>query len=137
MERQENKENLRSDRMSKSCKDCLHNGVCYMQETCNDIEQQLKNFMCENFTNRSEWAHLPCELGDIVFYFQGAYHLKNKSMWKIRPIKVTEFSMKMGKNGKLYPLSIIANGTRYPLTSIGKTLFLSRKEAEKALEEKK
>jgi hypothetical protein len=91
---------------------------------------------CEDFTDRSEWVHLPCEVGDIVFYFQGAYHLKNKSMWEIRPIKVTEFSMKMGKNGKLYPLSIIANGTRYPLTSIGKTLFLSRKEAEKALEEK-
>lgn len=112
--------------MSK-CIDCLHYNICTFGK-CDIISG------CPHFTDRSEWVHLPCELGDIVFYFQGAYHLKNKSMWKIIPIKVTEFSMKMGKNGKLYPLSIIANGTRYPLTSIGKTVFLTRKEAEKALE---
>lgn len=118
--------------MSK-CIDCLHYEVCPYK---NNLDTALAS-RCENFTDRSEWVHLPCEVGGTVFYFQGAYHLKNKSMWKIRPIKVTEFSMKMGKNGKLYPLSIIANGTRYPLTSIGKTIFLTRKEAEKVLEEKK
>lgn len=116
-----------------TCKNCLHYERCKKLGIFN-VETLS---VCEDFTDRFEWVHLPCEVGDIVFYFQGAYHLKNKSMWKIRPIKVTEFSMKMGKNSKLYPLSIIANGTRYPLTSIGKTIFLTRKEAEKALEEKK
>lgn len=129
-----------------TCRDCLHYEACkgtyfafkqMIDKDSFDNEHYADVYNCPDFTDRSEWVHLPCEVGDIVFYFQGAYHLKNKSMWKIRPIKVTEFSMKMGKNGKLYPLSIIANGTRYPLTSIGKTLFLSRKEAEKALEEKK
>lgn len=129
--------------MSK-CIDCLHYEACkgtyYTAKGCDNIAlydfdgEMYADSGCEDFSDRSEWVHLPCELGDIVFYFQGAYHLKNKSMWKIIPIKVTEFSMKMGKNGKLYPLSIIANGTRYPLTSIGKTVFLTRKEAEKALE---
>ena len=94
-------------------------------------------FICDNFTNRSEWVHLPCKLGDTVYYFDGAYHLKDKNMWKIKPIKVTEFSTKIGRSGKLYPLSIIANGTRYPITSIGKIVFLTREEAEKVLEEKK
>ena len=70
-----------------------------------------------------------------MYYFDGAYYLKDKSRWKITPIKVTEFSIKIGRSDKLYPLSIIANGTRYPLTSIGKTIFLTRKEAEKALDE--
>lgn len=119
--------------MSESCKDCLYYKRCKKLGIFN-VETRS---VCEDFTDRSEWVHLPCEVGDIVYYFDGAYYSKNKNNWKVRPIKVTEFSTKIGRNGKLYPLSIIANGTRYPLTSIGKTLFLSRKEAEKALEGKK
>lgn len=109
-----------------TCKDCLH------YEACFDYEEYASS--CKNFTDRSEWVHLPCKVGDTVYYFDGAYHLKNKNNWKVKPIKVTEFSTKIGRSGKLYPLSIIANGTRYPLTSIGKTVFLTREEAEKALE---
>mgnify|MGYP006899736958 CR=1 FL=1 len=115
-----------------NCRDCLHYEVCanhYTRSTLDYIHGE-----CENFTDRSEWVHLPCKVGDTVYYFDGAYYLKNKSMWKIKPIKVTELSTKIGRSGKLYPLSIIANGTRYPLTSIGKRLFLTRKEAEEALE---
>lgn len=130
MERQENKENLRSDRMSKSCKDCLHNGVCYMQETCNDIEQQLKDFGCENFTARSEWVHLPCKVGDMVYYLR-----RNPKTfeWHIQETKV--YSIDMRCNGSYiyvnYGLSC------YAPKEIGKRLFLTREEAEKALEKKK
>lgn len=92
---------------------------------------------CEDFSDRSEWVHLPCKVGDTVYYFDGAYYLKDKSRWEIKPIKVTEISTKIGRSGKLYPLSIIANGTRYSLTSIGEKLFLTREEAVKALERKK
>ena len=42
-----------------TCKNCLHYGVCYTQEVCNDIERQLKDFGCEDFTDRAEWVHLP------------------------------------------------------------------------------
>ena len=121
-----------------NCRDCLHYEAC-----CYWLSKEKKHlncdegFICDNFTDRSEWVHIPCKVGDTVYYFDGAYYLKNKSMWKIKPIKVTELSTKIGRSGKLYPLSIIANGTRYPLTSIGKTIFLTREEAEKALEEMK
>lgn len=127
-----------------NCKDCLHYEACkgtyYTAKGCDNIAlydfdgEMYADSGCEDFTASSEWVHLPCEVGDIVYYFDGAYHSKNKNNWKVRPIKVTEFSTKIGRSGKLYPLSIIANGTRYPLTSIGKTVFLTRKEAEKALE---
>lgn len=115
------------------CSDCPHYSICPYK---NNLDTTLAN-RCENFSYRSEWLHLPCKLGDTVYYFDGAYYLKNKSMWKIKPIKVTEFSMKIGRSSKIYPMSIIANGTRYPLTSIGKTIFLTHKEAEKALEDEK
>lgn len=115
-----------------TCKDCFHYERCKKLGIFN-LETLS---VCADFTARSEWVHLPCKLGDTVYYFDGAYYLKNKSMWKVTPIKVTEFSTKVGRSGKLYPLSIIANGTRYPLTSIGKTIFLTREKAEKALAER-
>lgn len=115
-----------------TCKGCLHYEVCsghaFEEKYCDKDN-------CLDYTNRSEWVHLPCKVGDTVYYVDGAWYLKNKSMWEIKPIKVTEFSTKIGRSGKLYPLSIIANGTRYPVTSIGKTVFLTREEAEKALKE--
>ena len=130
-----------------NCKDCLHYEACkgtyYTAKGCDNIAlyefdgEMYADSGCEYFAARSEWVHLPCKGGDIVYYFDGAYYLKNKNKWEVKPIKVTEFSTKIGRSGKLYPLSIIANGTRYPLTSIGKRLFLTRKEAEEALEEMK
>lgn len=122
-----------------NCRDCLHFKACYEMATANNADEFNTMFAekCEDFTDRSEWVHLPCKVGDTVYYFDGAYYLKDKSRWKIKPIKVTEISTKIGRSGKLYPLSIIANGTRYSLTSIGEKLFLTREEAVKALERKK
>ena len=126
-----------------TCRDCLHYEACkgtyftfkqMIDKDSFDKEHYADVYNCPDFTARSEWVHLPCKVGDIVYYFDGAYYLKNKNNWEVKPIKVTEFSTKIGRSGKLYPLSIIANGTRYPLTSIGKTVFLTREEAEKALE---
>lgn len=122
-----------------NCRDCLHFKACYEMAAANNADEFNTMFAekCEDFSDRSEWVHLPCKVGDTVYYFDGAYYLKDKSRWKIKPIKVTEISTKIGRNGKLYPLSIIANGTRYSLTSIGEKLFLTREEAVKALERKK
>ncbi len=117
--------------MSK-CSDCLSEEICRYNDGHNLYCKD--EYVCPHFKDRSGWLNLPCKLGDTVYYFDGAYYLKDKNMWEIKPIKVTEFSTKIGRSGKLYPLSIIANGTRYPLTSIGKTVFLTREEAGKALE---
>lgn len=32
-----------------SCNECIHNGVCGLQERCFDIELQLKEFGCDDF----------------------------------------------------------------------------------------
>ena len=37
-----------------TCKDCIHNEVCYMRETCNDIEEQIKEFGCMDFISRAD-----------------------------------------------------------------------------------
>lgn len=39
-----------------TCKDCMHDGVCYMQEVCNDIEEQLEEFGCDDFKDREKYV---------------------------------------------------------------------------------
>lgn len=106
-----------------NCDNCLHRYICPIVYEAYD---------CSYFDDKSEYIHLPCKVGDTVYYFRGGYY-RDRSNWEITPIKVTEISMKINRSGRVMPLSIIANGTRYPISSIGKTVFLSREEAERAL----
>lgn len=78
---------------------------------------------------------LPCNIGDTVYFIRGNYR---KSRFKsIEAIRVTEINIKKDINGNLLPPAIVANGSRYRFSSIGKSVFLTREEAEKALEEMK
>lgn len=98
------------------------------------ISAAIKLAEYENLEEQGRLIKLPCKVGDTVYYFSGGYY-KNIKNWKITPIKVTEFNIKVNKSGKLIPLALIANGTRYPMSSIGKTLFLTREGAEAKLKE--
>lgn len=109
-----------------TCKDCLLYGVCYTQETCNDIEQQLKDFGCKDFTDRSEWVHLPCKVGDKVWYITG---ICNKL---IKPAIVKEIIID-GKGIK--DLYVCGNG--YNFERSFDIFYLTYKAAEKALEKMK
>ena len=44
------------------CEDCIHEKICYMRETCNDVEEQIREFIeeqirefgCRNFISRAD-----------------------------------------------------------------------------------
>lgn len=78
---------------------------------------------------------LPCKVGDTVYYIEGAYY--NSIRKTVKPIKVTEISWKYDRSGRNLGFALIANNTRYKFSSIGKSVFLTREEAEKKLEEMK
>lgn len=119
--------------MMIECKDCLHNGVCYTQETCNDIEQQLKEFECNDFKDRSEWVHLPCKVGTVVYIPEFEFDTDKKDyMLKIHRTTVDEYSV-----NKKYVMYHTRKDNNFTDSMLGKTVFLNREEAEKALEEKK
>lgn len=58
------------------CDECIHNGVCYMQEVCNDIEEQLREFGCDNFKPLAKvveerngvWVEITTHNGDTFDY---------------------------------------------------------------------
>lgn len=83
---------------------------------------------------------LPCKVGDKVYVIDGGdYHNDYKPY--VREKEVTEISWKKVRNGKDLGFGLILKGgdcntsARYKISSIGKTVFLTREEAEAALKE--
>ncbi len=114
--------------MSK-CIDCLHYERCKKLEIFN-IETLS---VCEDFTARSEWVHLPCKVGDMVYKVSFVH--KN-----ITPLKVEGFICNLASwkvhCTHLIP-SWIGNQKEHiyiSFSSFGKNTFLTHEEAEKALE---
>lgn len=104
--------------MSK-CIDCLHYNICTFGK-CDIISG------CAFYTARSEWVHLPCKVGDKVWYITG---ICNKL---IKPAIVKEIIID-GKGIK--DLYVCGNG--YNFERSFDIFYLTYKAAEKALEEKK
>lgn len=73
---------------------------------------------------------MPCKIGDKVYRIdKGNFH----SNWTpfIEELTVTEISWKKEKYGsKDLGFAIIANGIRYKFSSIGKSVFLTKEEAQ-------
>nr|DAT79923.1 MAG TPA: hypothetical protein [Caudoviricetes sp.] len=132
-----------------TCKNCLYYEACkgtydILDTTCSgefDYEEFARN--CKNFTDRSEWVHLPCEVGDLYSlkailktWIKNKYVIVRYDCQKNKPYKIVSYDIRgkeLLKNEDilLYDylpsmnFSVIANG------------FNTREEAEKALGEKK
>lgn len=106
-------------------KDCLGHflGYCVLNCTRPDL--------CDNFTARSEWVKLPCNIGKTFF---------RPISWRntIDECTVSSLTQKADKTWKIRLTSGVFRTTfEITINDIGKTIFFTRKEAEKALEGKK
>lgn len=120
-----------------SCKDCMHEEVCNIFS--GDLNEDGAE-KCVCFKDRNRFVELPCGVGDTLYMLN-----RNKSniqeMTLDKPdirchcVKDDEFSCCMPicndkENG------ICAYRFHFDLSEIGKTVFLTREEAEKALKER-
>lgn len=112
--------------MSK-CRNCLSEEICRYNDGHNLYCKE--DYVCPHFKNYSEWVHLPCKVGDFVFVIYGR---------EIQSTKV--FSIKVESENDHYMFyckcMVHQGGARFEKFVFGKTVFLTREEAEKALEEK-
>lgn len=106
------------------CKDCVHYEVCAEQEAMLGEKEidKIKGVEkhCEYFKPKSRFVELPCEVGQTVYV---PYGYGNKVLEKTAKKIVIEHENKWVDVG----VSFI------PFENIGKTVFLSREDAEKAL----
>ena len=113
-----------------TCENCLHYERCKKLGIFN-IETLS---VCEDFTARSEWVHLPCKLGNHVFIIP----TKENSLEEITEMKVLGFSIgEPCNNANCFRIRGTSALFQPSFDDFGKTVFLTHEEAEKALEGKK
>lgn len=101
-----------------ACKDCLHFAVCEEVPTKSADD-------CEFFKDRSRFVELPCKHGDTLFRIING---------KIEKGVATTFFY--GSESHIVNCRFPKINTGIPFHRFGKTVFLSKKEAEQALKER-
>ena len=108
------------------CKDCLHSKACTLPAM--PTMTSSDEMQCLNFTDRFEWVHLPCKVGDCIYEItEKRISGKWQKVIKERVVNCIE----IGIGGML---GIRSGKTYVPLSMLHTTVFLTYKEAEKALE---
>jgi len=102
-----------------TCKNCLHYQMCVYSG----------DKSCPCFTARSEWVHLPCEAGDTLYEITSRNTI---SEYEVTAIRIELFNVFI--DWKLIQGFVDRYISDMPAGEIGKTVFLTREEAEKALE---
>lgn len=104
-----------------NCKRCLHYQMCIYSDG---------NKRCPCFTDCSEWVKLPCNIGKTFF---------RPISWRntIDECTVSSLTQKADKTWKIRLTSGVFRTTfEITINDIGKTIFFTRKEADKTLKEK-
>lgn len=94
------------------------------------------NIKCNSFTNRSEWVHLPCKVEDNVYcIFENKVCIANVLAFYIDKVGIIcELKISLNRELPTAPASV-CHIDRDSYTN--NDIYLTREEAEKALEEKK
>ena len=110
------------------CENCYHHDICIFHGASGCEE-------CMQYKDKSLIVELPCKVGDTVYTndcMQGWYMRQ-----KDRPYKTTV--VYIGINGKDDYMNVVFkndNMLSFSFSDIGKRVFLTSEEAEKALKER-
>lgn len=120
-----------------TCKDCVHYEVCKEQDAMlgeNKIDEIVGvEKLCEYFKPKSRFVELPCEVGQTVYLID-----EHQKVAEIKECEVTRIEFDRNSILVIVIEWKSLRGRRYGCTVgyIGKTVFLSREEAEKDLAER-
>ena len=126
-----------------TCKDCVHYDVCYELTYHEPNGEIVGREVCNNFKDKSRFVELPCKVGDVVY---AIFYIGTPSQPSIYKSKVNEIvivdSSEPYYNQPFIVLDVrlcdtlIRRKTSLGISDFNKTVFLTREEAEKALEER-
>lgn len=106
------------------CKDCLSFGVCRYASGI----RLLKKEPCEDFMDIDKWVKLPCKAGDILYEPTDRGTISEYEVLAVRVELFSTFVEWKIKEGIVWRYVHEINSNE-----IGKTVFLTREEAERAL----
>ncbi len=124
-----------------TCKDCVHYERCkWNADTLRDAgllvdftdDDELASERCIFFKNKANFVELPCEVGTLVYVLRWKRKRTNRKGGYWNSIIDTNLQMKLAKeNGEI--LVDCKKATKSDLLKIGKTVFLTKEEAEQKL----
>lgn len=127
-----------------TCENCVHyefiktesSSYCLCSNAFNVIERQRHNhkFKCDYFKDKSRYIELPCMIGDTVYYPWIYDDNKGIAFTEVESIKIYVDRLPLVFVGD-WESDLNMPTTFYP-ENFGKTVFLTREEAEKALKER-
>ena len=108
------------DKKPKVCFDCINYEQCPTGLACS------ANPACTMFKDKSRFVELPCKVGDVIYCFEPCFDIDHHPKLKVVEKEIIQ-------------LKTIATvfGLNFDIDSIGKTIFLTREEAEKALDKQR
>ena len=116
-----------------TCKNCLHYEACkgtyftfkqMIDKDSFDNEHYADVYNCPDFTDRSEWVHLPCKVEQQLWFVENG-EVKASTVDRLVYEELSTDDIFTRIDG--YGFSVF-------FEDVGKTVFLTREEAEKALE---
>lgn len=117
-----------------TCKDCVHYDVCKRDiAICVCRISKKVEMLCDYFKDKTRFVELPCKVGDTVYriihlndkYLQNTNKLKIADWWQIVEIGIYQDDI----------CFIDDSDNEFTIDDIGKTVFLTREEAEEKLKE--
>ncbi len=123
-----------------TCKDCIHYDMCkridYIMDFRNMSLEEAVQAMCRNFKDKSKYIELPCKVEDEV------YVIKNNVISTKDVVYHKKICSRIEEQNEEYWHCVDKNRisintiTFYP-EDVGKTVFLTKEEAEQRLKELK
>lgn len=113
------------------CKECIHSDLCKDMHRFGivDLPYDDDRAACDHFKDSAGVVELPCKVGDTVWFLRQTGYKEELLQTTVEKIvlKSRGLHLKLACNA-MYETSC---------NSIGKTVFLTREEAEKAIAERK
>lgn len=110
----------------KSCNNCLYQKICL---DLGIITEAHPEDWCERFENKAEWVHLRCKPRTRVYVL---YRNKRRHSFYIMNGEVYE--VRVNGRGSFYWASTSQGDFVFSDEEFGETVFLTKDEAEEALE---
>lgn len=111
------------------CKECYNRDLCDFWQTLSDITKVfVKDAECGYFKDKSKIIKLPCKVGDKVYKI---HHFNIGNVDEV--IEGDILSIYIEKDIRIKCFWEMAYYRSFKIDDIGKTVFLTREDAEKAL----
>jgi hypothetical protein len=107
--------------MNKTCNNCLHRELC-------NVHGYIDADECACFKDKSRYIELPCAVGDTV------YMIFENEIRKLTVISLSYLFTSSFKHFNLHTVNSRGAVLGYEMKDFGKTVFLTREEAEQVLQ---